>query len=145
MKIIAYALGVLFLGSVIWLFSLPKLPEKEILSSSGLHWHADVSIKIKGENIEIPTDIGIGATHNPIHTHDNTGKLHLEFGGVVRKSDLELGKFFSVWGKTFSDGCLLDKCNGPDGRLTMLVNGATSTEYQKHSMQDGEKIELIFE
>ncbi len=144
MKIVGYALGVLFLGLVVWLFSLPKLPETEIISSSGLHWHADLSIKIKGANIEIPTDIGLGAVHNPIHTHDNTGKLHLEFGGVVKKSDLLLSQFFKVWDKQFNENCILDKCNGADGTLTMLVNGATSTEYGKHQMKDLEKIELIF-
>jgi len=145
MKILGYVLGIGLLGIMVWLFTLPKLQEKEILSSAGLHWHADLNIKIKGQNVEIPADLGIGATHNPMHTHDNTGKIHLEFGGVVRKSDLELGNFFKIWGKEFNELCILDKCNGPDGKLTMLVNGATSTEYAKHSMQDGEKIELIFE
>ena len=145
MKIIGYTLAVLFLGLIVWLFNLPKLPEGEVLSNEGLHWHSQLSIKIKGEAVEIPTDIGIGAIHQPIHTHDNTGTLHLEFSGTVRKSDTELGKFFSIWGKTFSDQCIMDKCNGPDGTLTMLVNGATSTEYGTHQMKDGEKIELIFD
>lgn len=48
----------------------------------------------------IPPGIGLGATHKPVHTHDEysaTGTIHMEFGGLVKKSDIQLGEFFKNW------------------------------------------------
>lgn len=117
----------------------------EVVARSGLHWHPELTINVKGAKQEIGANIGIGVTHNPIHTHDSTGVLHLEFQGLVRKDDLKLGKFFEVWDKQFNSGCIFDKCNGPDGKLKMLVNGEVNTEYENYQMQDKDKIEIIYE
>src|SRR3989338_7015483 len=76
-------------GSLVWyIVSRPATPEGEIVSQNGLHWHATLAIYAKGVQQDIPADIGIGATHMPIHTHDQSGTVHMEFAGLVRKEDL---------------------------------------------------------
>lgn len=120
-------------------------PPDEVISRSGLHWHPELSITVKGQKQEIGANIGIGVTHNPIHTHDSTGVLHLEFQGLVRKNDLKLDKFFEFWDKQFNSNCILDSCNGPDGKLKMLVNGEDNAEFENYQMKDKDKIEIIYE
>lgn len=134
------------IGVVVWyIASQTQTPEGDVLTKRGLHWHPELTITIEGVQQEIPTNIGIGAVHNPIHTHDDSGQIHLEMQGLVTKDDIRLGRFFQVWGKPFSATCVLDVCNGPDGTLRMLVNGSASTEFDAYIMQDKDKIELIYE
>ncbi|MDP3784460.1 MAG: hypothetical protein Q8R12_00010, partial [bacterium] len=103
---------------------------------SGLHWHPELAIFVKGEKQEIPANLGIGAVHNPMHTHDSSGVIHLEFQGVVRKDDLKLGHFFQVWGKDFME---------LGSTVKMTVNGEENTELQDYIMKDSDKIELRYE
>ena len=69
----------------------------------------------------------------------------MEFSGLVKESDLRLGRFFEIWGKTFSQDCIFDKCAGPQNQLTMLINGKENFEFESYIMRDGDKIEIIFE
>ncbi|OHA04329.1 MAG: hypothetical protein A3J58_03035 [Candidatus Sungbacteria bacterium RIFCSPHIGHO2_02_FULL_52_23] len=125
------------IGAFVWyLATRPPIPEGEILSRSGLHWHPELAIFVKGEKQEIPADLGIGAVHNPMHTHDSSGVIHLEFQGVVRKDDLKLYRFFEVWGKDFMD---------IGSSVKMTVNGEENAELQNYDMKDGDKIELRYE
>lgn len=141
--LIILILGILILG---WfLVSKISAPDSEIVARNGIHWHPEVSIKILGQKIEISANIGLGLTERPIHTHDNMGVIHLEFSGLVRKDDVRFGKFFEIWGKTFNKDCIFDRCSGPDGKLKMLVNGKENSEFDNYIMQDGDKIEIIFE
>lgn len=121
----------------------------EIVSKTGIHWHSQLSIYIKGEQKHIPANVGIppGAIGHPanLHTHDADNVIHMEFPGIVRSSKLEIGDFFKIWGKQFSSTCILEYCNGPEGTVVMKVNGATTTEFEKYRMKDGESIEIRFE
>ena len=127
---------------------LPKkfsLPESEIISRQGIHWHSQLTIKILEQEQEIPSQIGMGIQEFPLHTHTSDGIIHMEFPGLVRKNDLEIGKFFQIWGKKFSKDCVFDKCSGSEGKLKMLVNGSENEEFENYVMKDGDKIEIIFE
>lgn len=116
--------------------SIPQALEGDILSKNGLHWHTQLSLFIDDKAQEIPADIGIGITHNPIHTHDATGEIHLEFSGLVKKSDLALGKFFEIWGKKFS----------LDGKMVkMTVNGKENTELESYIMKDKDVVEIRYQ
>lgn len=119
--------------------------ENAVLATSGVHWHPQLSIKIKGQEQEIPGNIGLGITESPTHTHEADGIIHLEFAGRVTEDNARLGKFFEVWGKTFNRDCIFDNCNGPDGQLKMLVNGAPNDQFEDYVMRDGDQIEIIFE
>jgi hypothetical protein len=124
------------IGAFVWyLATRPPIPEGEILSRSGLHWHPELAIFAKGEKQEIPANLGIGAVHNPMHTHDSSGVIHLEFQGVVRKDDLKLGRFFELWCKDFMEF-------GSSVRMT--VNGEENAEYADYILRDKDKIELQY-
>ncbi len=121
------------------------LPAEEIISRNGLHWHSQIAIFIKGERQEMSPTIGLGVVHNPIHTHDSKGEIHLEFPSAVRKNDLRLGRFFEVWGKEFTSECIFDFCNGIEGVVKMSVNEEENQEFEDYVMKDGDKIEIRYE
>lgn len=110
--------------------------ENEVVSRDGLHWHSTLKIYKGGELQAIPSDIGLGAVHKPVHTHETDGTIHLEFGGVVFKKDTQLGEFFKNWNKDIRSF----------GTLTrMTVGGVENTEYENYYMHDGDIIELYYE
>lgn len=122
-----------------------KIPESEIISRRGLHWHPHLTIVIKGEEQKITKDIGIGAIHNPVHTHDSTGTVHLEFSGLVTKDDLRIKQLFKVWNKEFNSNCIFDKCSGPEGRIRFFFNGKENKEFENYIMRDKDRIEIRYE
>ena len=49
------------IGGLFWYGATrPSVPEGEIVSQGGVHWHPVLSIDIKGIKQEIPANIGIG-------------------------------------------------------------------------------------
>ena len=116
----------------------------KVISRNGIHWHANLEIIVNGVKQEIPANIGIGITHAPLHTHDSDGVVHMEFAGLVTEKDLQLGKFFKIWGKKFSSSCIFEFCNGSGGELKMIVNGNPNNEFENYVMQDGDNIKIIF-
>ncbi len=110
--------------------------DSNILSMQGLHTHPELKIFVKGEQIKIPQNVGIGAVHQPMHTHDDVPIVHLEYPAKVTREDTRLGKFFAIWGKDFREF---------GENITMTVNGEPNTEYENYEMKDGDKIELHYE
>lgn len=155
--IIGAAVGFLFLIGT----REPEKPQPaagDIVSAKGIHWHPELSIIIRGEKQSIPANIGIGMQYaghphydrmmrmTDMHTHDATGVLHWEvMAGPVTTDDIRLRQFFSVWGKQFTHSCIFDFCNGPQGRLFFKVNGEEHSDFEEYPVQDGDKIEIIFE
>jgi hypothetical protein len=72
---------------------LPTMPET-------YHVHSHLSIFLNGEALAVPGEIGIidGATscYYSIHTHDMSGKLHVE---AAAPATFTLGQFFALWGE----------------------------------------------
>ena len=142
-KIIIILLVILAAGWFLIKKTAPK--ESEIISQKGIHWHAQLIIKIFGQRQEIPALVGLAKGEKPIHTHEADGVIHLEFNGLVKKEDIKLGRFFEIWDKKFSRDCIFDKCSGAAGQLKMLVNGQPNSEFENYPMRDGDKIEITFE
>ena len=145
MKIPSYVwviVVVLFLGGFIYwgISSAPKIPEADIVTKQGLHWHIHLSIKINGQEIEIPSNIGVngimGANGEPmeLHTHDASGIIHAEFAGLVTKEQLHLGNFFKVWGKDFSKDFILGNKIDATHNITMTVNGVPNTDFENYQI-----------
>ena len=136
------ALGVagLLVFSTAWFASLDQknVPKEEIIvSQTGLHWHAKLHITKGGEVVEIPTGIGLGATHNPLHTHEGEPNvIHMEFEDRVTTNDLMLGAFFAVWQRDI-------RSFGQN--VGMKVNGVENIQYEQYVMQDGDTIELSYD
>jgi len=137
------ALGAM--GGIAWyVASRPAILKEEIVSRSGLHWHSELRIYTKGKSQEIPANIGIGIVHNPVHTHETGGPIHLEFEGLVTIDDLRLREFFKAWGKRLDRDCIFEYCNGPDGTVRMFVNGEENREFERYVMKDGDRIEITY-
>lgn len=134
--IILAVIVILLTGAVWWSRSLQS-EDAAIISRNGLHWHPELEIFVKGEQIEIPGNKGIETLlHSPIHTHDDLPIIHLEFEGFVREDNIRLGKWFEVWGKDFK---------GFGESVTVTVNGVSNMELENYIMHDGDKIELRYE
>ncbi len=141
LKILVVGAGI---GLIVWyVVTRPQIPESEIITKEGIHWHPELSIYIKGQIQEIPTNAG---TPSIMHTHDETGMLHVHPASkLVRKDDITLGRYFKLWGKKFSSTCIFDNCNSSEGSLKMTVNGVENTEFENYVMQDKDKIVLRYE
>jgi hypothetical protein len=110
-----------------------------------VHIHPHLTITINGQQQEIPANTGIGTdsmgrpTFLPIHTHDNTGTIHVE--SPIQR-DFHLKDFFDVWGQTFTNQQIM----GSVGLVTMThtVNGQTSpsTEFGSLLLQDKDDIRI---
>jgi hypothetical protein len=125
------------------------VPEEQVISRNGLHWHPKLSIVINGEKQELKDGIGLtGSVHQKMHTHTEDfkdGVLHIEASGIVTKDDLKLGNFFRIWGKDFSSTKILDKTNGAEGKVKMKVNGKENTQFENYEMKEGDNIEIVYE
>lgn len=132
--------------------------DNEIISQTGVHWHPELAIYIKGQKQGIPANIGIGTQYSSnkfydpmmkmtdVHTHDSSGQLHWEvMDGPVKKGHVKLSVFFGIWGKAFNKDQILDSKNGEGGTIKMTVNGQPNTDYEKNVIHDGDKIEIRFE
>ncbi len=133
-------------------------PSGDIVSKSGIHWHPELAIYVKGQKQEIPANIGIGKQYSSskwydpmmdmtdFHTHDNSGTLHWEvMDGSVTKEHVQLKAFFEVWGKTFNANQILDYKNGSGGTVKMTVNGQPNAEFENYQVRDKDKIEIRYE
>ncbi|MBI4044273.1 MAG: hypothetical protein HY392_01025 [Candidatus Diapherotrites archaeon] len=102
-----------------------------VVSESGgpIHWHADFEIWVCGEKagkLEGPEGLS-NRVGTPVFHHHDDQRIHVE-GIVVKKEDIELGKFFdSIGGEFHADhlkvklesGDTLEYSNGdecPDGK-----------------------------
>jgi hypothetical protein len=75
-----------------------------MLSSEGAveHIHVHLDALVDGQAVSVPANIGIDATRDaisPLHTHDDSGVIHIE---SPVKRQFSLGEFFSEWGVSLS-------------------------------------------
>jgi hypothetical protein len=143
---------IVLIGSVFFFSNQDKgdssVPPDQIVSENGLHWHPRLEIYINGEKQKIPPNVGLGAVHAPIHTHDEDAKdgvIHMEMAGIVTRDETRLGNFFQTWGKKFSSTQIFDKKNGEGGKIKMIINGKENNEFENYMMKDGDKIEIRYE
>lgn len=100
----------------------------------GMHIHPHLKVFVKGEEVKISANVGISSScMRPVHTHDDSGTLHLEF---LNRTDVPLLSLFKIWEKQLSDFGANPK---------MKVNGAENTELENYIMHDGDQIELFFD
>ncbi|MEK9176452.1 MAG: hypothetical protein AAB520_03350 [Patescibacteria group bacterium] len=143
---------VIILGISVLLSNNPSkssgIPDDKIVVKNGLHWHPRLAVYISGKKQEFQNNIGLGAIHQKMHTHDEDykdGVVHMEMQGEVTKDETRLGKFFEIWGKTFNSGQIFEFKNSSDSAVKMLVNGKTNKDFENYQMNDGDKIEIRYE
>src|SRR5580692_1859471 len=77
-------------------FLFTPLPETK--HDDAVHIQARVEIFLDGKQIPVPAELGVfGETEDPIHTHDNSGDLHIE---SPFQRDFELADFLAIWNTT---------------------------------------------
>ncbi|MDO8572602.1 MAG: hypothetical protein Q7S11_02400 [bacterium] len=130
-------LGVIALlfGSSWFSRSLGEKTGNSIVSRNGLHRHATLAIYIDEAKQNLSPGIGLGATHQPMHTHDPDNVVHMEMEGTVRQNDLALGQFLRIWGKSFDSFGTLER---------MTVNGKETTAGESYIMENGDTVELRY-
>lgn len=109
----------------------------------GYHIHAHLTIIQDGQERNVPANIGIKDTCLYwLHTHDETGVIHIEAPASKKNQTFTLGDFFDVWAKSKpDDGIKLDSRHvatfdvGSGKQLVMYVDGQPYTG-------DPRKIEL---
>ncbi len=162
-KIRNWAIFIIIVGLIVWgvMVLIPESNVKELnvdinrnsvnIPSGAVHWHPGLTIKIDGETIPIPTNIGLsvgkvvdtslsGMRMSPTHTHETDGTIHLENNNPSKKPEsLTLGYFFYVWDKQFSSTCIFEYCTDK-GELKMYVNGVENNEFENYIMQDKDEI-----
>jgi hypothetical protein len=107
-----------------------------------MHIHPQITVSDNGQPTIVPENVGIDNAlwkdhsldeygmegMSPLHTHDNTGTLHVE--STVNR-DYTLGEFANVWGG-------LD--TGIGEILKVTVNGQPISDWKNHILKDKEKV-----
>lgn len=107
------------------------------------HIHPHLQIIINGQNQVIPASVGIvGNCLHPIHTHDNTGIIHVE---SPVKRDFTLADFFAVWGKPFNKDQILDYKADNQHTIKETVDGKEVQDYESTVLQDKQQIVISYE
>jgi hypothetical protein len=96
-----------------------------MLSSEGNveHIHVHVDVLNDGQPIPVPANIGIDTARraiSPLHTHDDSGVVHIE---SPVKRQFSLGEFFSEWGVSLSADHIGGLRATGDKPLRVYVNG----------------------
>ncbi len=116
----------------------------------GRHDHSTLSIFINGEERLIPENMGIntetcneqGGNMHTVHTHDASGKLHIETEADV---NISLGVFFDIWGVHFNETGIFDYRVSNTHELVMTVDGVTTNEFDDYLLVDGKEIVIMFQ
>ncbi|CAN5436098.1 hypothetical protein BH18THE1_BH18THE1_01510 [soil metagenome] len=113
------------------------------------HKHIQLNITLNGQTLQVPNGIGISQANfvdfllygdhsldqygmegmSPLHTHDNTGTIHVE-SNTIR--NFTLGEFLSIWRGLDVDG----------KTVKASINDKPVTDFRNVILNDGEKIKL---
>ncbi|HSU72638.1 MAG TPA: hypothetical protein VLJ21_02205 [Candidatus Binatia bacterium] len=143
--VLVAVLALLYFAAIKPALDTPKDPLQINLrdhNNLAMHIHPFLEIIINGKSFPIPANIGItDAGMRVIHTHDSTGKLHVE---SPYPTSLYLSDFFKIWGKRFDDQCIFDNCKDDTHDLKMYVNGEPSDLYGALLLRDGDRIKIVY-
>jgi hypothetical protein len=113
------------------------------------HIHAHLDIFISGKEFAIPSDIGIipNKCIYWLHTHDDTGVIHIESPEEDR--NFKLGEFFDIWRQKFSNSQIFDNTVGENGKNTLNVyinakNVNTRNDYRQIPINAHDEIAIVY-
>jgi hypothetical protein len=114
-------------------------------NSLDTHNHVQLAIIINETQIEIGPNIGIGDPGcngmKGIHTHDDSGKLHIETPSPM---PAPLGAFFEIWGESFDDQEIMGHIADDEHEVVLTVNGEVNLLFEEYMMEDGDIIEIEY-
>lgn len=137
--------SLVLIGGLAFLGARPRKPIEDVKNACvqhqgiGMHIHPHLRIVIDGEERPIPANIGVvhARCMRPLHTHDTSGTLHLEF---PVEQEVRLGQFFEIWEQPFSRAQVLDRVVDASSELVVTVNGAQSGAVGELVLHDGDQI-----
>ncbi len=92
------------------------------MENSAFHVHSHLDIIINGVYFLVPSQIGIpsGKCFYWLHTHDESGKIHIE-APMLR--DFTLGQLFDIWNKKLSNDQIFNYVANANNPLHVYING----------------------
>jgi len=123
---------------------LPSLSFPDLSEDYPVHWHAHVRILDGADELIIPADVGLypDRPESPVHTHDDSGVLHVEAQSLDELPPHTLSFFFSVWGQPLTASCVADVCTDSARQLRFYVNGVERLDWLSYDLADGDEIEF---
>jgi len=146
-KTLVIGIGVLAVGLMVWGNSrAPVLvmwdEESQVAclpnghENIALHIHPHISIAVDGFDEVVPANIGIrDGCMAEVHTHDQTGEIHVETIVKERALLFSLQDFFDVWGVGLER-------EGYEAQI--LHNGEQRARLHDVPLQDGDRIEIQY-
>ena len=111
-----------------------------------VHYHAHVDIIWKNQPVSIPANTGIPPGGNCLywlHTHDDSGVIHIEAPQGDGNRQFTLGNFFQIWGQPLSRKQVATIPVGSGDQLKVWVNGIPYTgDPSKIVLKEKEQIVL---
>jgi len=100
------------------------------------HIHPNITITVDSENETIPANIGITEDCMPeVHTHDETGQIHVESVVAERVENFTLEDFFTVWER---------QIERPGYDVTFALNGESKESASDVQFIDLSEIEVAY-
>jgi hypothetical protein len=118
--------------------ALGLTPTQEAASVN--HDHVHLQLEVGGHEVPVPAQIGLDSatgTFSEVHTHDDTGVIHIESGDTSFRASL--ADVFDMWGVYLSPKCIGGYCDG----MKMWVNGTPSTAFGDPTLQSHMAITLL--
>lgn len=142
--LIFLALAVIVIGLLFFARSAGKSvasfwPGTEIACIAGhqnlaLHIHPTLTISVDGTTEIVPANIGISsACMAEVHTHDATGKIHIE--SIETGRTFTLVDFYSVWG---------EKLERDGYTVLVTINGEMITDLSSRTLKDADAIGVTY-
>jgi hypothetical protein len=116
------------------------LPASSATMAYATHFHVHITLYVDGRKTPIPSQVGIDPvtqTLAAIHTHDDTGIIHMEAGEKGFAPPLQ--DVFNIWGVRFNAKCIGGYCGG----VEMWVNGHPNTELGKYVLHEHDVITIV--
>ena len=108
------------------------------MEQATFHVHSHLDVFINGRYFEVPSQIGIpGNCFYWLHTHDNSGKIHIE-APMLR--EFTLGQLFDIWGKKLSSDQIFNYVANANNPLHVYINGTKvpdGTNYRDINLNTG--------
>ena len=140
-------------------FEEEKITENEYLKSdicyyslngikSDYHYHFQLNITINDERKEIPMKIGFDLNEtgelvflHPIHTYDNSGRIHVE---TTKNATALLGFLFDIWEEDFTKNKILDYETDELHLIEVKLNGEIIDTYEDTILEPYVFIDIIY-
>jgi hypothetical protein len=105
---------------------------------------AHLQVIVNGKSVTVPANIGVdveGGQISPLHTHDETGVVHIEAG---EQDTIRVGQLFLEWGVPLDKTCLGSFCADENHQLLGFDNGQLVPDPASIPFEQGSVIVIWF-